>query len=342
MENEHTMKTYVALVRDHSGSMRTLRNAAANDYNLTIDGIKQSMLEEKQTAIATVVECGHGHRAEVRTVEKGRDIQHLPNISDYVANGSGTPLWDSVGEAISNIENVFDKDSLDVAFLVMVITDGEENASRKWNATTIAQKITQLQATDRWTFVFRVPRGMSKTLTRVGIPAGNIMEWEQTEQSLVQSTVVTQNATREYFRNRTMGINASNSFYADLSSVSPQEIRSNLVDMSSKYWLAPVLPSQNGMAIKDFCQNQFKDYELGRAYYQLTKTEKVQQQKNIAIREKTSGKVYSGPSARQLLGLPSYGEIRLKPGSFGNYEVYIQSTSVNRKLEGNTNILYYM
>lgn len=336
------MKTYVALVRDHSGSMRSLRHAAANDYNLTVDGIKQSMLEEKQTAIATVVECGYGHAASVRTVETGRDIQHLPAISDYTANGSGTPLWDSVGEAISNIENVFDKDSLDVAFLVMVITDGAENASRKWNARSITQKIAQLQATDRWTFVFRVPRGMSRTLTQVGIPAGNIMEWEQTEQALVQSTVVTQNATREFFRGRSQGITSSKSFYADLSSVSASEIKANLVDVSTQYWLAEVLPSQNGMMIKDFCQSQFKDYQLGRAFYQLTKSEKVQSQKNIAIREKSTGKVYTGPAARQMLGLPNYGEIRLKPGSFGNYELYIQSTSVNRKLEGNTNVLYKM
>jgi hypothetical protein len=42
----------------------------------------------------------------------------------------------------------------------MVITDGEDNNSRKYSGVAIGSIIRTLQATDKWTFVFRVPKGL--------------------------------------------------------------------------------------------------------------------------------------------------------------------------------------
>ena len=80
---------------------------------------------------------------------------------------------------------------------------------------------------------------------------------------------------------------------------------------------------------------------IGSAFYQLTKPERVQGHKAICIREKHSGKVYSGDAARDLLGVPKGGEIKLYPGKVGNFDVFIQSTSVNRNLLPGTEVLYW-
>lgn len=333
------MKTYVAIVRDHSGSMRSLSTAAANDYNLTIDGIKQSMAEENQLAFATIVECGVGVRAEVKVREQLTPIGVLSPLHSYQATGGATPLWDSVGTAITEIENVADKNDPQVAFLVMVITDGAENSSKFWTAKSVAAKIAQLQATDRWTFVFRVPRGQARSMVAAGIPAGNIMEWEQTESALVASTQATVSATRSYFKARSSGQTSVTSFYADLTQVSKADINT-MIDITPTVKTIPVPSHAVGTAIKDFVEAQLGSYETGRAFYQLTKPEKVQERKQIVILDKVSGKYYSGTSARNLLGLPVYGDIKLYPGMTGNYELYVQSTSVNRKLVGNTTLLY--
>jgi len=81
----------------------------------------------------------------------------------------------------------------------------------------------------------------------------------------------------------------------------------------------------------------------GCAYYQLSKSEKVQASKQIAIRDQVTGKIYSGIAARTMLGLPSGSEVRLAPShtlqNGSQYEVFIQSSSVNRKLAGGTSIL---
>ncbi len=81
---------------------------------------------------------------------------------------------------------------------------------------------------------------------------------------------------------------------------------------------------------------------MGAAFYARSKPYKsVQRYKLIVIRDKNSGEVYAGQSARDLLNLPTQGMISLSPGNHGNYDIYIQSTSVNRKLVAGTNVLYW-
>jgi len=50
------------------------------------------------------------------------------------------------------------------------------------------------------------------------------------------------------------------------------------------------------------------------------------------IQNKKNGKVYSGANARQLLGLPSNAEVKLNVGDYGEWLVYIQSSSHNRNV----------
>jgi hypothetical protein len=67
------------------------------------------------------------------------------------------------------------------------------------------------------------------------------------------------------------------------------------------------------------------------AFYELVKNEHVQPQKQIVIQNRKTGKVYSGDNARKLLNLPNQ-EVKITVGDFGEWNVYIQSTSVNRKV----------
>lgn len=332
--------TYIGLVRDHSGSMRGLTNAALNDYNLTIDGIRQSVTEENQKAYVSVVECGVGHTATSRLVNANVPIENLPAQKEYIANGSATPLWDSVGMAIEAIEDNPNKNDLTTAFLVMIITDGHENASKKWSASSISAKIKELQSTDRWTFAFRVPRGSKQVLVRLGIPEGNIMEWEQNDQSFKESSAIQSSSVGSYFSARSRGVTSVDTFYADVGNLSIAKIDNALDELTTKVQRKVVSPHQDGIMIKDFCTEKFGKYAIGSAYYQLTKTEKVQPSKDLIILDRNTSKVYGGPSARSLLGLPQNGEIRLAPGNFGQYEVYVKSTSINRKLYDGDAVIY--
>lgn len=335
------MKQYLGISRDHSRSMFSLSGAAASDYNNTIVAIQDAANANKIDTIVSVVKNGVGWDAKVVREVVNSNVQILEPISPgkYLTDGSGTPLFDSVGELITIMKAVPDYNDPQVSFLIMVITDGEENASKVWKHT-LKNEIAKLQATDRWTFVFRVPNGYKHNLTMLGIPADNILEWDQTTKGLTTSTVATKEAFTQYYNIRSSGATSTSKFYADLRNVTTTQVKADLVDMSSKIEREfQVTATSAGMQIRDYVEERTGQYIIGSAYYQLTKTEDVQERKNIIIQNKIDMKYYGGQQARTLLGLPPYGNVRLAPHALGNYNVFIQSTSTNRKVVSGTKVL---
>lgn len=335
------MKQYIGISRDHSRSMSLLSHDAANDFNNNIKAIQEASKAHSLDTIVSVVKCGVGYKAEVLREVVNSNVQMLKPIAgyDYITDGSGTPLWDSVGELIEILSSSPDADDPQVSFLVMTITDGHENNSKKWTSKTLANKIKQLQATDRWTFVFRVPRGYTSALSQFGIPEGNILEWDQTQRGIEKSTGVTNEAFTNYFANRSQGVKSTQRFYAELKNISIKEVQLQLVDISQDVVIYPVAKADDGVAIKDFIEKK-TTFHKGCAFYQLIKSETLQPTKEICIVDKKNGTIYSGLNARQLLGLPSNTDVKLRPGDMGDYQIYVQSTSVNRKLAGDTMVLY--
>jgi len=350
------MKVYMGISRDHSGSMSTIAKAAARDYNTTIEQIKVAAEKEKIDTIVTVIKCGiraewnevgygRGHGINVKeSVNSSISVLKPLKESEYKANGQSTPLFDSVGELITILENVPDASDPEVTFLVQVVTDGEDNDSHIWTARSLSDKIRKLQATDRWTFVFRVPRGYKNQLEGFGIPGGNIFEWEQSERGIQVSTQATQQGYSNYYSGRSTGQRSTQTFYTDIKDVSISTIKATLDNISGQVKFWTVNTPEEGASIRGFCQKKLgrgKDMKKGAAFYQLNKTEAVQDYKQIAIVDKTTTAVYSGPAARDLLGLPQFGEAKVAPGEHGQYDIFIQSTSVNRKLLQGTKVMYW-
>jgi hypothetical protein len=322
--------------------MYSITRPAARDYNENIRAIQEAALANNLDTIISVVKCGVGPQARVDREITNSNIHVVQPIMEhaYIADGSGTPLFDSIGDLIETLSGVPDAADPEVSFLIMAITDGEENASRRWPAKRLGEKIRELQASDRWSFVFRVPKNYGATLTRFGIPEGNILEWEQTARGVAVASAATASAVSSYFVNRSQGIKSTNKFYADLSKVSVNEVKQSLNDISKQVIRYYVPKSDDGAVIKAFVERYTPSYQIGTVFYQLSKIETVQEAKLICIRDRNSGAIYSGVSARDLLGLPHHGAIRLAPHNLANYDVFVQSTSVNRKLVGDTTVLY--
>lgn len=108
-----------------------------------------------------------------------------------------------------------------------------------------------------------------------------------------------------------------------------------------------VIDVEEACSIKGFVESNGIKYKVGRAFYELTKTEDVQQYKEIILQDKESGDMYHGDEARKHLKLlpqctrhGSYAHEKIKPDKNDSYRVFVQSTSVNRKLVGKTKLLY--
>ena len=91
--------------------------------------------------------------------------------------------------------------------------------------------------------------------------------------------------------------------------------------------------------IKTFVENTGARFKKGMGFYELTKAEDVQETKEVILRDKISGDMFTGKDARNLIGIPygTRGRVKMRDGK---YDIFIQSTSNNRKLVDGTRFLY--
>lgn len=105
-----------------------------------------------------------------------------------------------------------------------------------------------------------------------------------------------------------------------------------------------VLDVDDDIDIKGFVKENGLTFRVGRGFYEFTKPVEVQDHKEVILVDKRTGDMYSGKKARDLLKLPAYGTVKIKPEvareALKKYTAFIQSTSSNRKLIGGTKFLY--
>lgn len=332
------MVNHVAILLDSSGSMSSFSTKVVDEFNNTLDTIQENA---QRTGIKTTVSVwtfGESY-TPVRQLYIGQDVRLAKKMSrgEYRAQGN-TPLWDCVGASVVALRDKL-KQTQKTSNLVIILTDGENNASYNYNEVSLMNLIKSVQSTDRWTFAFQVPRGYkTKLVNLLGIPSDNVVEWEQTDVGFRTTNTMTRNAVATYYTaGAATGSTSTKSFYTDLSKLTPTVLKNKLQDVSSNVKLYRVEKEQE---IKPFVEDRTKKpYVAGSAFYALTKTEKVQPDKQLLVKEKTGTAIYTGKEARTLLGFPDDGTtVRVKPGNHSNYDVFIQSSSDNRILVRGTQV----
>ncbi len=100
-------------------------------------------------------------------------------------------------------------------------------------------------------------------------------------------------------------------------------------------------PVTKRVAIKAFVETNKLSFKKGRGFYQLSKPEVVQDYKEIIIRRKSDGALITGENVRGELGIPkSSKKLTLNQDELPDFDVFVQSTSVNRVLLPGTDFLY--
>lgn len=93
--------------------------------------------------------------------------------------------------------------------------------------------------------------------------------------------------------------------------------------------------------INDFVREMGLTFRVGRGFYQWSKPVMVQSYKEVVLRDKASGDMFSGDDARRLIGLPIATNYNLRnPINRAKYDIFIQSTSATRKLLAGTEFMY--
>ena len=129
------MLTHVCLVLDRSGSMQAIREDALGGVNSYIMSAKQdrALYESKFSLITFSSES-------VDTIRNSEIMEQVKPIgSDEYRCGGWTPLYDAIGLGIGILDEASGAEPQSKCILV-VMTDGQENASREFSH----EKITAL------------------------------------------------------------------------------------------------------------------------------------------------------------------------------------------------------
>lgn len=347
---EAKRRVYVSILLDESSSMSHLTRTVIEQCNIQLRGLRA---EAQRTGIETLVTVARFDYPKntysagdhcARVIIPPTNVLGVREITpgDYSPRGN-TALMDAVSELIDFQSQQPYAKELDTSFLFFVMTDGQENGSRFMTPAAFAAKIKLNQGTDRWTFAFQVPPGDKHYVTRLGVHEGNVTEWEGTVAGLRGATIQTMSGTQTYFNSAAAApigkAVSSSAFYVntDLSGVSAKQVAKKLDDVSDR--LKDYVVAKEA-TVKEFVEAKTKKpYVIGAAYYQLMKPEKVQPQKQVLIQEKGKKAVWGGPEARALIGLPANAHAKVTPGNHANYDIFVQSASVNRKLPRGTKVL---
>ncbi len=128
------MKVHILL--DASGSMETSWNEMLSAINSYVDKLEGNVL----VSLSTFDSGAYLNYRNIRNVA-ARDWKNVTR--DDVRPGGGTPLLDAMGFAMWSIL----EDKQDRAIFV-VVTDGEENASRKFQKYEVDNLLTAVKARD--------------------------------------------------------------------------------------------------------------------------------------------------------------------------------------------------
>lgn len=245
--------------------------------------------------------------------------------------GGQTALLDAVGRCLEEAE----KNIGDTPALVMVFTDGGENASYVWNPARLRAQLEKLEKTGNLTLTLAGPAHVGADMIKLGLKPENFRAWGGTENELRAVATDTTTALSSYATSRGAGQTSMGRFYADPSKLTPAGIKANTVEVTPLE-IKTVTKRQAGKPISDFFG---RDFKRGKHFYELVKAEYVQEGKDLIILIKDQNQYRQGErSARILLGLPETGKIRLVPSAHSDkYTIFVRSESNNRKVvEGQT------
>ena len=272
-----------------------------------------------------------------------KDVLRLPSIAKFYQPRGGTALRDATGQALIELAETPERYG-DHAFLVYVLTDGEENRSTKVTAAQLKSAIDALP--DHWTVAALVPDQRGKHEAKgCGFPADNIAIWNPDDKGGVAEVgEKIKQATENFMTNRAKGVRGSKQLFSmatdslNAQTVAAAGLTPLPVDSYMILHIDPKLPEKT--PVKAYVEDELGlKFQIGIVYYELTGTERIQPTKKVLVQNKKSGHVYGGQQARDLLGLPDM-EVRVKPdGVNKDYRVLIQSTSSNRHMDPNTTVL---
>jgi len=143
--------TEIICIIDRSGSMHGIAADAIGGFNTFLEDQKK---DPSDKCLMTFVQFDDVYEI----IHSGKPIQDVPPITreTYVPRGS-TALLDAIGRTVNDVGARLSRTpeaERPGAVVVVILTDGEENASKEFNQQQIFDMITKQRESFQWEFVF--------------------------------------------------------------------------------------------------------------------------------------------------------------------------------------------
>ena len=142
--------TEIVFIIDKSGSMQGFEADTIGGFNATLEKQKA---DEGEAFVSTVFFSNTYELIHDRVPIK--DVKPITR-ADYSVGGC-TALMDAVGDMITHVSNIHKyarPEDVPAHTVFVITTDGMENASRKYSASTVKNMIKEKQDECGWEFIF--------------------------------------------------------------------------------------------------------------------------------------------------------------------------------------------
>jgi len=164
------LTTLVHLLLDESGSMGSCLESTISGYNEYLKTLKK---DDSDIVLFTFTKF---NSSGIKVVHDGIDLKDVPELNkDTYQPDDLTPLYDAIKTSITAAEKQL-KSNKDARVLFIIMTDGQENASK--TTQKVAFDLIQTKGKEGWTFVYLGANQDSYAVgSQMGISKGNTVNY---------------------------------------------------------------------------------------------------------------------------------------------------------------------
>ncbi len=149
-----TQKTIYHILVDKSGSMSDCIDQTINGFNEQVAKIREMELEfpeQLMTIGLTTFNTHVDHLYYMKPVEHAYKMDHR----NYRPDGS-TAMLDAVAETMAALSQFQQQsnEQIPTTVVMVILTDGYENASRRYTLKNVKEMVEEREASGTWTFSF--------------------------------------------------------------------------------------------------------------------------------------------------------------------------------------------
>lgn len=143
---------YAHILLDRSGSMESCRDSTIDAVNEYVGALAKDQDTDAAVSLS-LFDSDHSNNLALDLVVDGKKAGEFPKLTrdTFVPRGS-TPLNDAIGRTVARIDGEWHHPGEGIALVIM--TDGQENASREFKKDAIKALLEDRQKAKNWLVIY--------------------------------------------------------------------------------------------------------------------------------------------------------------------------------------------